>query len=406
MTARSRSYSHLTQISGTYKYWTGYTWQTKVLTANVGVTGDCNDVVGHPELDNLFDSLKTTRCYPSFTGTYYQGLVPVRIFDAYPIQVQDAPKNPEAPFPLPTVGQWQGIAQQAAASTNPSTAHVSIPTFLGELKDLPGMLKGIPDLVRGRGAAFAKKLAQLKKDAAATPKLAANIHLAYKFGWKPFVSDLMAMLGFADATQKRIAVLARLASGRSIKRRQVLPSQESYSDLGTLYTHTSGVTTKHHKEVFYRAESWVSVRWNVTPQGAADLPQTQEAMHRRARQLATGMTSYEAFATAWELLPWSWMADWFWNIGAWLKANNNSVPVHVTSVCWMRTSRAKGVFTLTDGPSLAGVVLSGDYRTEAVMKRRIPINPLLVTLPPLLPSLPALSNGQWAVLASIFSQRA
>lgn len=403
MAARTRSYDKLHEETGTYQYWTGWTWQTKSLTKLIGTNGTCHDNDAGRGQDNLFDVTHYYRVYPSFEGDYYQGEVCTKKFRMYPLQVQTAPYNPEAPFPLPTTGQWQGIAQSAAAATNPSVPHVSLPTFLGELKDLPGMLQSIPEALRTRGKSLIDWARRVASDPMHYPRELGNLKLAYSFGWRPLVRDLMSMLGFMDAINKRIRTLQKLRSGRSIKRRQLLPSQSSLTTVVPLYSHTSGITTKHRKEIWYRAESWVSVRWTLDAN--AVLPQTDEDMYRRARDLAAGLTSYEAFATAWELLPWSWAVDWMWNFGAWFKGNNNSLPIHVESVCWMRTCTAKCLFFLTEGPSLPGVNLVGDFRTTSVCKRRVPVNPLLVTLPPLLPSVPVLSNAQWSILGAILSQR-
>lgn len=395
MTGRVRSRDLRKSYTGSYKIRLGSSWTTYYRTVREGSWSTCTDRVNERTKDNPFDVVHRVQYYPNLWGTLYSGGLPSYVYEGLPIGAY-SPKDPSSKFAYPN---WASVASAAAANTNPSVPYLSLPVFLGELKDLPAMLGSIPDLIRGRGIGALRNPA-LWRNPKGLAKGAANANLAYRFGWKPFLSDLLAMLGFVDAVAKRLEALRDLLEGGSLKRRYLLPPQSAYENGGVLPTN-SQPWVYHRQETSWKAKSWLTVRWGLSP--IASLPDDPDELLKLAWRLVMGWTTFEGVAAGWELLPWSWLIDWLWNLGSWLKALNNSLPVYVKSLCYMRTCSCLTQYSVV-GSIPEGFHLDGEFFQGATRKERIVLNPILALLPPF-PSIPALTMGQWSILGSIFAQR-
>jgi hypothetical protein len=127
-------------------------------------------------------------------------------------------------------------------------------------------------------------------------------------------------------------------------------------------------------------------------------------LNQLAWKTTFGITSHEMLATAWELTPWSWLTDWFSNVGNVIAATNNSVGCTWGDVCYMRTLHANRVVTYgsgSDADQLAA--LNGqEYYALTVRKERYVVFPIL-PLP--VPQLPILTAGQWSILTALAAQR-
>ncbi len=191
------------------------------------------------------------------------------------------------------------LASELLARTNPSRANVDIPVFIGELWDLP-------DLVRKAGGSLLRRIA------------AGN--LKYQFGIRPLVSDLLDMLNFVDLTDKRMRELKALqASG--IRRTRTLYKNGQY-DSGNRTTQSSPTALRTWHA--YTTVTVVTVRGHVKWFPTGDFPTTDAKIRSLARKAVLGLTLDGA--TAWELIPFSWLADWFSNIGSLMQAGRNIVP--------------------------------------------------------------------------------
>lgn len=400
MSTRTRERDSRYSVSGSYEQLIGGTWYTTNGSMRIGNNQVCVDEVNERDQDNSLDSKHYRRMWPVLVGVNPTG---TRKFDNFPIQGQYAPLDPSTPFAYPN---WANIASEAAALTNPSKPLVNVPAFVGELKDLPGLLKSVPEVLRSSGL---KHLARGSLKGAGQQALAgglstlANANLAYKFGWRPLLADLSKLIGAADALNKALALLDALSRGKCVKRRYRYALKTAYTNFGEVITHSNGTTVKHRREACYYCNEWVTTRWAPT---AATVypPMFDKAAFGKAAQLVYGVNSFGVLGAIWELIPWSWFVDWFWNIGQWLNATNNFLQLDLQSICWMRTTSSITYYTLTYGPS-AGFRLVGDYSQGAVRKERRPVSPLLALLPPL-PGLPCLTGGQWSIIGSLLALRA
>lgn len=401
MTYRERSRDLRVNRTGTYKYLIAGQWYTVTRSDAVGVNKYTYDEVGEWSEDNPFHSYFYRRSYPLLNGTSPDGS---RVFSNFPIDGQHVPQSPESPFAHPA---WDAIALDAAARTNPNKPAICLPAFLGELKDLPDLLRSVPEVLRAAGGKYIAGAPRwLKPKGRKTGPIQdlASANLGYQFGWRPFVSDLLQLLDAQRALQAALDVIAQLLAGKSIKRRSYYPLKTAYQDHGTLYTNTIGVTTRHKKETVWYCREWVTTRWSATSATMLyAIPKSSSGQIALGLRMAYGLTNFGLFASAWELLPWSWLIDWFWNLGKWLSANQNFLRLSLDSICWCRTTSSITTFTLVEGP-YAGVTLVGDYSTASSLKERHPVNPALALLPPR-PSLPALTSGQMSILGSLLAMR-
>lgn len=162
-----------------------------------------------------------------------------------------------------------------------------------------------------------------------------------------------------------------------------------------------GVLLQGPLQTHYTKEVWGTAQWKIAPD--AVLPQLGFGPLRNlALRLNYGITSHEALATAWELMPWSWLADWFSNIGDVIAATNNSVPLLWQKICVMRKMKTIIDAKVDRSISTPWVTLDSDFVLEYEYKERRPCFPVL---PFPFPSLPIIDGGKMSILASLAALR-
>lgn len=404
MGLRSRTRDLRNNISGTL--WYNGTLLTR--TVLVGTKDTCYDAVGLTNQDNNLDLTHDTRYLCQLNGTKlnYDGTVKYQFID-YPCGWAPGPFSTLSRYPVPSTAQKGVFSTAIAAKTNPSVPHVSVPTVIGELRDIPGMIKGWGDELRRL-----------------TPKTAgraaANGWLSWVFGIRPMVSDLSKMMNFVQATQARIKWLNRLRSEKHIHRKCMLETDEA-TVLGTSNTSVQslGGSVSAYRDVTYTKKVWGSCTWKVLPEavipsvepnpewlgryGAVLSPVVSLLKMRTtmAERLTYGFTVNDALATLWELTPWSWLVDWFAGIGNWLDANNNTLPLRVSNICLMRTLKSETTYRVRPAPytdSWISIKPGPWTEVEERKERYVLANPDVL---PALSLLPALNGGQLSILASL-----
>lgn len=285
---------------------------------------------------------------------------------------------------IPSVG---ARATTLRARTNPSREEVSIPNFIYELKDLPGMIRDIGD--------FKRRLRKTGSTLGAAKSVASD-HLAIQFGWKPLIKDLADMLAFQEQVDKRIQELDRLYSSKGLKRRlQLLDVSEVSTSNQTVDT-SIGVTIRVRKDKITRIRSWGTVRWLPT-----SIPKDlkRQDLGKMARNLVFGMQHRGVDALqAWNMLPWSWLIDWFANTGEYLGAHRNSIPAEPEGPCNIMTLRETyESWTRTDGNQFDFIGSDG-LRVLRTKERAQSSGTLSVTLP-------FITKRQWSILGALAIQR-
>lgn len=419
MTARSRSSDPRRRISGTY-------WRK---TGNVTVTGvgywgtreECDDVIGEWDSDNPFVHKEFTTLFPVLNGTYVIGGVANRRFTNYPIGYKPDPPSPYQDFLPPTSLELQNLGVTVAARTNPSKPDVDLPTFIAELKDLPDLfrlfrkpvpgtripfeIRNLPSLVMAWGNAILRKIAEG--------------NLTWRFALNPMISDVLKMFQFTEKAYQRFLYLDRLKRGQSVRRNMLLGMDvKTTTATSSTTVHSEGavITAKRHVRTQYN--HWASMRWKSA--STFSVPRDVLSRYELADRLTWGITGYNALRTFWELTPWSWLIDWFWRVGDFIDACDNTVPVIPTGFCYMRTSSSETWYTDWSKPDWVTIsnpaeldapdvqAANNPWGSFGYLERRIdktreiPSSPILA---PPLPSLPALTSGQWSILGSLAALR-
>lgn len=188
----------------------------------------------------------------------------------------------------------------------------------------------------------------------------AGQYLSWQFGWSPLFSDLRKMLDFESSVTKRAKEIERLYSNKGLKRRVRL------GNWGAAETHNGqavesglGTVLSARMSIFTQSERWGTVRWLPTdrPTSILDLPDYRKL----ARKAVFGL-SFQA-EDAWNLIPWSWLVDWFSNAGEYLTAHNNRVPAKPTSINVMTRTSTSRVWTPTSSNWIKWKTSSADFVT-------------------------------------------
>jgi hypothetical protein len=274
------------------------------------------------------------------------------------------------------------------ARTNPGRPVINIFNFLYELKDLPGMLRDIGHFKLG-----------LK--AVRTPRDVANHYLSLQMGWKPLFSDLRRMLDFSASVDRKVGELNRLYSKGGLKRRLQLGSYTNVDQRNNVgIASGTGDLVLSNQTTFTTAQRWGTVRWLPT-----SMPRVQpgsKEFRKYARALALGDTGGPMgplrMQTLWNAIPWTWLTDWFGNVGEFMQAYDNSVPSVASDVCIMtRTTSVHTWKRANDG--LQQFYRGGDgVATFQTLRRACPSGSLQATLP-------FLTARQLSILGGLAIQR-
>lgn len=339
----------------------------------------CDDSLGDHHTPYDFSLMETFQFYPTLTCTGNN-----RTWTECPVGYQPAVPDPRAHFPAPTLLDRNNKAWEILAKTNPSRPHVSVPTFIAEMKDLPG-------LIMNSGAGLLKAVAQG--------------YLSWRWALKPMMSDLRKLWQFQRAVDQRTTWLMKLRAGQTLRHRTELGvTNHADAPLVNQTVHSEGCGVSGTFQTSYSMKEWATAQWKLLPDSV--LPQLgYEPLRKKAIALTFGITDHEMLATAWELTPWSWLADWFGNTGDLIAATNNSVGCTWSNICYMRHSTATRncEYNIAGSNGFAIAGLRGQkYNLRMTRKERYVCVPIL---PAPFPQLPILTSGQWSILAALATQR-
>lgn len=257
------------------------------------------------------------------------------------------------------------VATTVMVKTSPSRPVVDVPTMVAELGDLPLVIRKL-------GEGFFKK--------------AAELNLRYHFGIAPLVNDLFRLTDFGTHFDKRVQELERLKN-RGLRRT---------IDIGNFEATDTRVIVAQSVDVFlqntiYRSTSekvWGFIEW-IPDQ---TFPKTNDDMRNLARNAVLGLKFDPS--TAWNLIPFSWMADWCGNIGEYLLAHRNIVPAIPSQVLVMRT-RTTRTWSYQWGPAPWNGVYMSPFLCQQVSKSRRRASPSMNA------HMPFLNRRQMSILGSI-----
>lgn len=180
---------------------------------------------------------------------------------------------------------------------------VSGPTFLGELGESLRMIKKPAGALQDRIKKYLKDVKKAKSKRHSRPldwvKDAGDLWLENAFGWQPLLNDIQGGIDAYNSLVDKDRVVYISAGGRDEK---VFADEAIYNTLpatGSWY---------QIKTTCYQQSNVHVVRYR----GAL---LAQAATTARDRFARFGFTPSEFVPTAWELLPWSFLIDYFASVG-------------------------------------------------------------------------------------------
>jgi hypothetical protein len=194
-------------------------------------------------------------------------------------------------------------------------------------------------------------------------------YLNYKFGWLPFLADLKKLTQLTKTLTSREREFQSLFKHGGLRRRVSLDSRSKSavatgqfinSSLG--FVLTGDITTTH------RLNTWATCRWFPTEafrnERLTDLEKKQLAL-----LAVLDLTEFDA-ATFWQMVPFTWLLDYFASVSNYLEAHNFTKYTVPRDICIMRryvgTNKAK--VTSSTGLSIGGAgVFTNTIRARDVV---------------------------------------
>lgn len=281
---------------------------------------------------------------------------------------------------LPAISSDASFATAARAAKNPSRPHVSLGVALAEMKDLPKLVRIAGNSIKG--------------------KLGSG-YLSWSFGWKPLYNDLVGLSGFAVAFEQRKKELRRLAERGGLKSKYTGRSKDNQIDIvfrqSSPLIETSLAQVRAIETVLSTRRRWAVMRW--VPTLPPSILRDDSARAKLLAQQMLGLHGSQFLSEAWEVLPWSWLVDYFVDVGDFLTASNNSIAsLRGNTMCVMTHTRHDCTRTPYEYPSYLGV--STAHGLLETKKRSLQSG-----LTPISASIPIISGGKLANAVAVLAAR-
>lgn len=216
-------------------------------------------------------------------------------------------------------GLSTAFTNRILARSNPSKPAVDLPVFVGELGDLPKLveLAGKSILRYENLAALSRKIKRREFG-----ELVASGNLNYQLGWAPLISDLQKLRNFSEHVAAKQRVIEKLAAGEGLRRRVNLDSWTlqggpfANQSVESAYVTVSGSFTDYHE-----GEVWATTRWIPD---RTQLPSFSDPTLAWRAAFGVGLSATPS--VIWELVPFSFVVDYFSDVGDFLAARRNTVP--------------------------------------------------------------------------------
>ena len=304
-----------------------------------------------------------------------------------------APGDPGPNAGIAYINQrYNALAAQGARAWNrmrPDSPDFSFATSFYEMKDVPGMLK---DALTGIRKAVRNADKKRKSQGKSGLSKSGQFYLAVQFGWLPLLSDIQNFVKAHKGAQKRLAQLIR-DNGRPIRRTVTLEDLKTTNDVGPGTTYSSGsgsgigpvfVTQCYGPgPTFRRVTSYSSVktwaegcfRYHLPP-GPRDVVWQKKMLRRIMGARVTPDMIYN-------IMPWSWLVDYFTDLGHFIQAISPGVAdrlaadyayVMRTSV-WNSTREVSGNFQASKVNNAKFTLATTSASSERIEKMRSKASP-------------------------------
>jgi hypothetical protein len=280
--------------------------QTTVVGPFSSGTEITQDFVGAPWVDSTFVSTKGICPRISASGvrsisgvTYTSNGVPLNNTPTqWLCRPYEIPAFQQAPLGSST------LAAMAVANMNPNRPDIDVAVSIAELRELPELLRDAAYILKS-------KPSRVKKSAKA--------NLAAQFGIAPIIRDVQTLFKFAELVDRREKYLRELSNGeKRIKRFLTEENWDASSALVVAWhslTDSSSVGGTNAIRVSGRMtrKYWYTARAKLLD------PPSEREIKFLAPELVLGVNTITA-QQLWNLVPWTWLIDWFSDTSAILGA--------------------------------------------------------------------------------------
>lgn len=304
-------------IAGTFEYWGSSAWQTLNRSVDTLVESVTDEVAPGNGLRFDVGRLKFAHGVPTVTGKAIDVSGRFATAKKFPIGRCSDLTFGSSHLTIAGVPTDAAAATELVSKTNPSRPVVDIPVFAAELRELPQlMLKRSGDI--GRDISSGR--------------------LSAEFGWKPLLGDIKTLLDFQKHFDDRVRELTHLdRSGIRRKRKLFTGSSVPTAVYNGPLEWTRSCKVDGIMTAVTRIEVWGFCRWRPTRMPSSILGFQHNDRNLRALSAIAGINPYLLDAsTLWELIPFSWLADWCSNAGDYLASQRNIVGASVYDVQIMR----------------------------------------------------------------------
>ena len=209
------------------------------------------------------------------------------------------------------------------------------------------------------------------------------------------MSDLASLFDMSKMLDQRLRYLQAAKNGGTSIRRSLGgdTSTSSSGDYNLLNDGYGKFVLRSTEKTTVTDKYWMTARMVVT----SELPDAQELPEFVIRN-ALGLNV--SASTLWNMVPWSWLSDYFVNIGDFLEAQRGFIRWQVPKMCIMHRSEA--VSKLENKSSDLGCTwVGGDHMTTVTKRRAAYVNPT-----PTFAFRPFLTNGMMANLGALITAKA
>lgn len=217
---------------------------------------------------------------------------------------------------LPTE-EWKTMALSSIQESSPI---VDVPLNILELKDLPRTLRSLSKVASGPGVAPVERLADL--------------HLTTQFGIIPILGLIEDLLNLQKSIANRAKSLRRKAQRK--RAAGTLPGEmAAWNGTWPATIATSSLPgmdsiVYHDEQARPSCKAWYTAR--IEP--LFSIPEILE----KGLADPLGLKSMRV-ETAWNLIPWSFLVDYFANVSEFIRAQENKLLFQVKSLCLMATPK-------------------------------------------------------------------
>lgn len=309
------------------------------------------DVVGNLNGDNPF-SLERSQIVEAPVlntdwGFYkYRGLLPL------------CARTPRAPADPALNLTYPRTVLEAIKDSHPGSPTFSLPNFIWELRELPGMIQRYIRLVR-----------DVRRKRRIPPSEASNEWLAYNFGWAPLFSDLKSLYDVAEGVKRQARRIDKAIREGYVSTNGKRGSAETKSTAlkQAFDSAFGGVYGTRLTEV--RGTAWTTSKWRLDP----ILP-VYGLLNGGHRNLLLDQLGLDvSFDTVWNAIPWSWLVDWTTDASSILSIYSNVGGFRHIRTCSMEHKEFEVSITPTSFQDKYGsnVVIRSETKSRVVVNPSI-----------------------------------